>query len=55
LNEPLVQHGPFVANPKEETQEAMQEYGKTQFGGWPYNSIEPVPTKKWAVLQIEKK
>jgi redox-sensitive bicupin YhaK (pirin superfamily) len=45
INEPLVQHGPFVANSQEEIQEAMQEYRKTQFGGWPYKSNEPVHDK----------
>lgn len=46
INEPLVQHGPFVANSQEEIQEAMQEYRKTQFGGWPYKTNEPVHAKK---------
>ena len=45
INEPLVQHGPFVANSQEEIQEAMQEYRKTQFGGWPYKTNEPVHNK----------
>ena len=46
INETLVQQGPFVANSHEEIQEAMQEYRKTQFGGWPYKSNEPVHDKK---------
>jgi len=46
INEPLVQHGPFVANSTEEIQETMKEYRKTQFGGWPYKSHEPVHDKK---------
>lgn len=45
IKEPLVQHGPFVANSNEEINEAMQEYRRTQFGGWPYNSNEPVHDK----------
>ncbi len=38
----MVQQGPFVANSQEEIQEVIQEYRKTQFGGWPYKSSEPV-------------
>jgi redox-sensitive bicupin YhaK (pirin superfamily) len=45
INEPLVQQGPFVANSHQEIQEAMQDYRKTQFGGWPYKTNEPVHDK----------
>jgi len=41
----LVQQGPFVANSHQEIQEAMQDYRKTQFGGWPYKTNEPVHDK----------
>lgn len=40
INEPVVQHGPFVMNTAEEIRETMKEYGKTQFGGWPWNEKE---------------
>lgn len=46
IDEPLVQYGPFVANSQEEIQSAMQEYRKTQFGGWPYASNEPTHNKR---------
>lgn len=46
INEPLVQHGPFVANSQEEIQETMQEYRKTQFGGWPWPEAEVVHPRK---------
>lgn len=36
LNEPVVQHGPFVANSREGIQEIFREYQTTQFGGWPW-------------------
>lgn len=40
IGEPVVQHGPFVMNTQEEIREAMMEYGKTQFGGWPWDETE---------------
>ena len=36
INEPVVQHGPFVANSKDEIYRIMQEYQATEFGGWPW-------------------
>lgn len=42
IGEPVVQHGPFVMNTEEEIRETMREYGKTQFGGWPWPETEVV-------------
>lgn len=36
INEPIVQHGPFVATSREGMQEIFQDYQRTQFGGWPW-------------------
>ena len=42
IGEPVVQHGPFVMNKREEIERAMQDYRRTRFGGWPWPSEAPV-------------
>lgn len=46
INEPVVQHGPFVMNSQQEIIETMQEYNRTQFGGWPWAEAEVVHSKE---------
>lgn len=40
INEPVVQQGPFVMNTTDEIRETIEEYQRTQFGGWPWSETE---------------
>jgi len=56
IDEPVVQHGPFVMNTHQEIRQAFSDYQRTQFGGWPWHRDDVIfPSNKGRFARVDGK
>lgn len=54
IDEPVVQHGPFVMNTENEIRQAFFDYQKTRFGGWPWHRDDMIfPQNKGRFARVD--
>lgn len=54
IDEPVVQHGPFVMNTQQEIRQCFFDYQKTQFGGWPWERDDMIfPQNKGRFARVD--
>jgi redox-sensitive bicupin YhaK (pirin superfamily) len=54
ISEPVVQYGPFVMNTQAEIQQAIGDYQRTTFGGWPWPSDSQVHPRSRGRFALHK-
>ncbi len=52
INEPVIQHGPFVMNSHAEIQQAFRDFYQNHFGGWPWP--RPDMVHEWSMGRFSR-